>query len=112
MRALPRLLHFALACDACGLGGTLAQADAIDGDWCKDAASFQINGPHIRTPGGQQATGDYHRHGFHYVVPQGETDAGAEIAMRLLNETTVELMRREGATDGKPEIWQRCQPIS
>ena len=34
------------------LGISSARADAIDGQWCLGASHFEINGPSIRTPGG------------------------------------------------------------
>ena len=89
-----------------------AYADAIDGDWCNGAASFQIRGPSIRTPAGTDMTGDYSRHAFRYVAPAGEKDAGAEVLMRLMNENTVYLMRRAAGAESAVETWQRCQPVS
>lgn len=89
-----------------------ALADAIDGDWCKDSANLHIQGPAIRTPGGKEIVGDYSRHAFHYVSPAGEKDAGADIMMRLLNEDTMDLMRRSGETDSPVETWNRCKPVS
>lgn len=85
------------------------RADAIDGHWCLGAKSFQIDGANIRLPGGIGAVGKYDRHGFQYVVPSGEPDAGTEIVMLLLNEETVRLQRD---TNAAPEIWRRCKPIS
>ena len=96
----------------CGLGAAPAVADAIDGDWCYGAANFHIEGPAIRTPGGKDITGDYSRHAFHYLAPPGEKDAGADVMMRLLNEDTLDLMRRTGAGDSPVETWNRCKPIS
>ena len=95
-----------------GLGGAPALADAIDGDWCDGAANFHIQGPAIRTPAGKNITGDYSRHAFHYLAPAGEKDAGADVMMRLLNEDTLDLLRRVGGADGPIEIWKRCQPVS
>ena len=59
---------------------TPAFADRIDGEWCNGTQSLQIEGPSIRTPGGNQITGDYSRHGFAYVVPANEPEAGAKRA--------------------------------
>ena len=97
---------------ALGAGAAPALADRIDGDWCLNALSFHIEGPAIRTPGGKDITGDYSRHAFHYLSPTGEKDAGADVMMRLLNEDTLDLMRRTGGTDGPVETWNRCKPIS
>ena len=53
-------------------------ADQIDGDWCyTDGSSFTIRGPVIVTPAGNELRGDYDRHGFAYVVPEGERTAPA-----------------------------------
>ena len=86
-----------------------SRADAIDGQWCLASSHFEIDGPNIRTPGGNHILGDYGRHGFRYVVPANEAGAGTEIAMVLLNEETVRLMRG-GAVPA--EIWRRCKPTS
>src|SRR5262245_13538602 len=85
-----------------------AQADAIDGQWCRGNSHFEINGPKIRTPGGNDITGNYDRHGFTYVVPRNEDGAGSEIVMVLLNEETVRLTRGTSA----PQTWKRCKPVS
>jgi hypothetical protein len=89
-------------------GATSARADAIDGQWCFGSSHFEINGPKIRTPGGNDIVGNYDRHGFAYVVPANEQDAGAQIIMVLLNEETVQLTRGRSA----PETWKRCKPVS
>jgi hypothetical protein len=92
------------------LAPALARADAIDGHWCApDGRVMTIEGPRILTPGGNQIIGDYSRHAFSYLVPAGESDAGATIAMVLLNEETVRLRPANGAED---EIWHRCDVIS
>ena len=85
-----------------------ARADAIDGQWCLASSHFEINGPNIRTPGGNQIIGNYDRHGFNYVVPANEEGAGAQIVMVLLNEETVRLTRGSAP----PETWRRCKPVS
>jgi|SRR5215510_6251825 len=102
---LPRLL---LGCVALVAGASLARADAIDGQWCFGSSHFEINGPKIRTPGGNDITGNYDRHGFSYVVPGNEQGAGTEIVMVLLNEETVQLTRGRST----PETWKRCKPVS
>jgi len=99
-----------LAAAVIGLGACIARADAIDGEWCLGASHFAIDGPKIRTPGGNTISGNYSRHGFRYVAPAGEADAGAEIVMILLNEETVQLSRNPGSP--KPEIWRRCKVTS
>ena len=92
------------------LAPALARADAIDGHWCApDGRVMTVEGPHILTPGGHRISGDYSRHAFSYVVPAGESGAGATVAMVLLNEQTVRLRPADGAAD---EIWHRCDVIS
>ena len=86
-----------------------ARADAIDGDWCFATQNLNIQGPRIRTPGGNEMQGDYSRHTFNYVVPGNEAGAGSSIAMQLLSEEHMQLTR--GGT-GAPEVWRRCKPIS
>ena len=89
-------------------GAASARADAIDGQWCFGSRYFEINGPKIRTPGGNDIVGNYNRHGFSYVVPANEQGAGAQIVMVLLNEETVRLTRGTSV----PETWKRCKPVS
>jgi hypothetical protein len=84
-----------------------ALADAIDGDWCSGAGSerFSIAGPNITTPTGTRTTGDYSRHAFAYVVPDGDPGAGSEVRMQLLSEEEVRVV----VGGSSPEIWRRCQ---
>lgn len=91
-----------------GLLATPALADRIDGAWCDSgtARTLSIDGPAITTPGGHAIQGNYARHAFSYTVPAGEPGAGGQVAMRLLNETNVEIAF-PGAARG--EIWHRCQ---
>ena len=87
-----------------------ALADAIDGDWCSmtEAKQLRVAGPNITTPAGQQTTGNYSRHAFSYIVPEGDPGAGEAVAMQLLNEEEVQVSVNSGA----PEIWRRCELIS
>ena len=94
------------------LASTAAWADAIDGDWCNASKSLNIQGPSIRTPGGNMISGDYSRHGFRYTVPAGEDGAGATIEMVLLNDENMELPRDAGGSRSAPERWRRCKPVS
>lgn len=92
------------------LAGTIqsARADRIDGSWCRpEGDRMTINGPSIVTPAGTATTGDYSRHAFSYVVPQGDPGAGGTIRMILANEDTVLLRTAQSA---EPEIWHRCGP--
>jgi len=103
MKCAAILGGLALALSACP-----AFADAIDGQWCLGTSHFEISGPNIRTPGGNDITGNYDRHGFDYIVPANEAGAGTKIVMVLLNEETVRLTRGTSA----PETWKRCKPVS
>ncbi len=89
-------------------GAGVARADVIDGAWC-DAASgrLTIDGPAIVTPAGTATTGQYSRHYFSYVVPDGEAGAGTTVEMRLLNEQT---MQRRAGPGAAVETWHRCTP--
>ena len=90
------------------LTATAAQADAIDGDWCRaDGKRMSIRGPDIVTPGGKAMRGDYSRHFFSYVVPAGEADAGATISITLLSEY---LAHARAGADAPVQVWRRCQP--
>ena len=106
-RTVTRLL---IAACAIAAGAGVAHADAIDGEWCFADSHLAIDGPKIRTPGGNNILGDYDRHGFRYVVPANERGAGTEIVMRLLNEENVQLVRTGASTP--PEVWKRCKPTS
>jgi hypothetical protein len=87
-----------------------AHADAIDGDWCSttEAKQFSIAGASITTPAGTHTTGDYSRHAFAYIVPDGDPGAGQAIVMQLMNEEEV----RVSVNGGEPKIWRRCELIS
>jgi hypothetical protein len=102
---MARRLAFVLGLGLVALASP-ARADAIDGDWCADGGRhFSIRGPAITTPAGIETTGNYSRHAFNYVLPEGEENAGEEIAMLLLNENTVEV-----EAGSQTEIWLRCKP--
>lgn len=92
------------------LAASPAVADAIDGDWCSttEPAQFSIAGPLIVTPAGTRTTGDYRRHTFSYVVPEGDPGAGQTVAMRQLNEEEI-LVSVDG---GEAVLWRRCEVIS
>ncbi|HEX5079913.1 MAG TPA: hypothetical protein VFV80_12245 [Geminicoccaceae bacterium] len=89
-----------------GLSGP-ALADQLDGDWCfpGDGRNLTIQGPSIITPNGSRTTGDYRRHTFTYVIPDGDPGAGAEIYIRQLNDLTMVLRQ----PDGTEETWKRCE---
>ncbi|MSO99742.1 MAG: hypothetical protein EXR07_01640 [Acetobacteraceae bacterium] len=95
----PRLL-FATAAVLLSLAGP-AHADAIDGHWCdNEKRHLEINGPAIVTPSGASLKGDYNRHGFTYLEPNG----GKTIVMVLLSEVSMRLK----AGEGPDEMWHRC----
>jgi hypothetical protein len=85
---------------------TVALADAIDGNWCREAKTMSIRGPDIVTPGGQRAKGEYTRHSFAYVIPAGEPGAGQAVAMILRSEYLLHV--REGDKDAPWQEWRRC----
>lgn len=94
------------------LASAPALADKIDGNWCySDGRTMSIDGPAIVTPGGTKTTGEYERHRFRYVVPQGEADAGALVVMVLFDEETVEVTTAAAtsAGGGRTEVWKRCK---
>ena len=87
---------------------TLALADAIDGDWCNIAGRrMTIHGSEIVTPGGKQIRGDYSRHFFSYIIPEGEAGAGATTSITLLGE---HLAHARVGNDPTIVEWRRCQP--
>ena len=86
-----------------------ARADQIDGNWCfTDGRHLTIDGPAIITPGGTSMTGDYDRHGFRYVVPAGEADAGAQVDMVQFDDYTVQVTTTAPAGTARTEIWKPC----
>jgi len=96
------------ACLALTVMATSARADAIDGDWCHTAGKrMSIHGPDIVTPGGKQTRGDYSRHFFSYVIPNGEAGAGATVSITLLGEY---LAHARVGNDTTIVEWRRCQP--
>jgi hypothetical protein len=84
-----------------------ASADAIDGDWClADGRQMTIRGPDILTPGGTRMRGEYTRHSFSYVVPQGEPGAGETVSIVLLSEWLAH--GRQGGPSAPLQEWRRC----
>ena len=109
MSRIVALLAIPLAAAGLLVPGT-ARADAIDGNWCHaDGRSLSIKGPQLTMPGGKQIDGDYDRHGFAYVVPAFEPDAGATITMVLVNDTQMRVVSPAHAD----QLWRRCgKPVS
>jgi hypothetical protein len=87
-----------------------AWADAIDGNWCfADGRRLSIQGPELMTPGGKRMKGEYDRHAFAYVIPAGETDAGAKAFMVLIDDDTMLLkLGAQPLSTGEGETWKRC----
>ena len=89
------------------LWSTRAQADVIDGDWCNaEGKQMTIRGPEIVTPGGKQTRGDYTRHSFSYVIPEGEQGAGETVSIILRNELLAHA--RQGQAETPWQEWRRC----
>lgn len=84
------------------------RADSIDGDWCapEGGKSVSISGPAIRTPSGKEIRGNYGRHDFQYVAPDGDPKPGISIDMRLMGENAVRVTEQGGDT----KVWRRCPP--
>jgi hypothetical protein len=93
------LLAASLIC----LAPIAAQADAIDGNWCRESQRLNIDGPAIVTPSGARLQGTYARHAFAYTDPA----SGSLIEMRLLSE--YEMESRAGQA-GAVLQWRRCGP--
>jgi hypothetical protein len=108
------LIVFIAAAHCLMLGVSAANADAIDGKWCNGAKSFKINGPSITLPSGRQHKGTYDRHGFDYIVPEGELNAGERIQMAQQSEELLHVKRAAKGADkfGPIEQWRRCVNIS
>ena len=86
----------------------VAHADAIDGDWCSaNGKRMSILGEKITTPGGNRILGNYSRHAFDYVVPQGEDGSGEIVNIILRGEYLA--TSRQGPADGPATEWRRCK---
>jgi len=85
-----------------------SRADAIDGDWCStDGMRMSIKGVQITTPGGKHIEGNYSRHAFDYVVPEGENGSGEVVNVILRGEYLA--LSRQGPADGPTREWRRCK---
>jgi hypothetical protein len=87
-----------------------AWADAIDGNWCfADGRRLSIQGADLVTPGGKYMTGDYDRHAFAYVAPDGENSAGSKVFMVLIDDDTMQrVIGGAPSASGQGEVWRRC----
>ena len=89
------------------LCSTHVRADAIDGNWCNaEGKQMTIQGPEIVTPGGKKTLGDYSRHSFSYIIPDGEDGAGENVSIILRNELLAHA--RQGKADAPWQEWKRC----
>ncbi len=88
---------------------SVANADAIDGDWCNQPGRhLNIDGPNIKTPEGAYITGDYDRHGFSYKSTASGAHANKEIQMQLLSDDLMKMT----LPDGETQNWRRCEVVS
>lgn len=86
----------------------VGRADAIDGDWCSsDGLRMSIRAEKITTPGGSQIDGNYSRHAFDYVVPEGESGSGEVVSIILRGEYLA--LSRQGSAAGPLREWHRCK---
>ncbi len=91
----------------------VAMADAIDGDWCSaDGKHFKIEGPAIELGSGNRSAGNYSRHSFSYVAPEGDPDEGQQVQMILQSEHLLDVRRNRSAQPGPVETWRRCSTVS
>ena len=91
------------------ISASAAQADEISGDWCSsEGAHVRIEGNRIRSPGGQWTDGNYERHSYAFVIPEGEADAGQGVFLQQLSEEQV-LYTLDGQ---EAEAWSRCKLTS
>ncbi len=87
-----------------------ALADRIDGDWCSASGKhLTIKGPEITTPYGVTMQGQYGRHEFVYIAPEGDPDAKTQIYLQLLSEEEMNFYRITNNQPGEPELWRRCE---
>ncbi|KHQ53698.1 hypothetical protein [Mameliella alba] len=88
--------------------GTLA-ADEISGDWCApDGQMLTIKGSRVVAPSGIETDGQYSRHRYQFVMPEGGHDAGVTVVIRQLSEEEALVSFDEGA----PVSWTRCRDVT
>jgi hypothetical protein len=106
--AMSARLLIALAAAALLLQTGTGRADAIDGDWCStDGMRMSISGEKITTPGGKHIEGNYSRHAFDYIVPDGENGSGDVVNIILRGEYLA--LSRQGPVEGRWREWHRCK---
>ncbi|MFZ1681368.1 MAG: hypothetical protein WAT70_10150 [Rhizobiaceae bacterium] len=100
-----------LAALCLALSAMPALADRIDGDWCSPSGQHvKIEGPSIEIPSGRIIAGQYDRHAFSYVGPQGDPEAGVEVFMLLYSDDEMGVIRKPGGE--APVTWKRCEMVS
>lgn len=111
-----RLLPLRVSCIAALAGMVIAApawADSIDGHWCNGSGlHLRIQGTAIETPSGNVISGEYDRHAFRYIAPEGEPDAGSENFLQLLSEERMLLYRGMPGSGDDGEEWRRCEVTS
>jgi hypothetical protein len=97
-----------LAATALLLQTGIGHADAIDGDWCStDGMRMSIRAEKITIPSGKQILGNYSRHAFDYVVPEGDNGSGDVVSIILRGEYLA--LSRQGSVEGPMREWHRCK---
>ncbi|MGP6085935.1 hypothetical protein [Antarctobacter jejuensis] len=92
-----------------GLIPAAGLADEISGEWCSpEGESLTIKGSRVVAPSGIETDGQYSRHRYEFVMPEGGADAGAVIVIQQLSDEEVEV-----SIDGSaPVSWSRCRAVS
>lgn len=86
-----------------------ALADSLDGDWCNpEDGKLTIEGNTIITPSGNALAGEYGRHRFVYIAPEGDWNGGKRIVIQQFSDEMMEL----SVGDGHPHKWRPCQFVS
>ncbi|MCI4666421.1 MAG: hypothetical protein MRY74_17065 [Neomegalonema sp.] len=93
-----------------------ARADAIYGCWSFDGKQVKVSPTRIVTPGGASPKAEIHRHGFSYIAPKSERDAGMRIVFEQLNEALATRIAVAPGADRtretKVERWRPCEAAS
>ena len=85
-----------------------AAADEISGDWCSpEGASIRIQGGRVISPGGVEVAGQYSRHRYEFVIPEGESGAGSAFVMEQLSEDSARVTIGQDPS----EPWTRCRDV-
>ena len=104
-----------LAAIALAISSGIAHADQIDGTWCSPTGeSITIEGPQAVIPSGNMIDGNYDRHHFDYVIPEGDVDAGAKVMADQIDDNTIRVAHSDRVQEntGASEIWIRCNVTS